>query len=217
MDLAAAQERGKFDEAFHKQSIINKELLHKKGMENGVKGSMIQRIHEKNSKDEKKLEKKLADMKDRSMKELAQKTKETESKERLQKSDRRGRAVDMKVQAFKLVKEERKYKSYSDYRLKKKVSGNKAQELLHEQWVQEDKKTKYQGQEKEVKRQIKVEKKTHEVHRKLIKEKEEKGIPPGGGSGAGMSGLPAEKTVAPEPPASAKSPQPDAQQTPGGR
>merc|ERR1712100_947839 len=72
VDLEAAQERGKFDEAFHKQSEINKELLKKKNMESSVKGSMVARIHEKDRKDNKKLEKKLADLKDRSMKELAQ-------------------------------------------------------------------------------------------------------------------------------------------------
>merc|ERR1712196_450326 len=37
IDLAAALSRGKFDEAFHKQGAINKELLKKKGMEGAVK------------------------------------------------------------------------------------------------------------------------------------------------------------------------------------
>jgi len=210
VDLEAAQERGKFDEAFHKQAEINKELIKKKNMEQSVKGSMVARIHEKDRKENKKLEKKLADIKDRSMKELAQKQKETESKERLQKNTRKARAVDMKNEAFKLVKEERKYKAYEGFRGTKKAATNYAEKLLHKKWVAEDKEQKYTGMEKEVKRQIKVEKMSHEVHRKLIKEKEEKGPPP---TGSGQS-IPKEKTVLPPPPPPFKSP-PIPEKTPG--
>merc|ERR1712205_131247 len=144
------------------------------------------------------------------MKELAQKQKETESKERLQKNTRRSRAVDMKNEAFKLVKEERKYKSYEGYRGTKKAATKYAEKLLHKKWVAEDKESKYTGAEKEVKRQIRVEKMTHEVHRKLIKEKEEKGPPP---SGSGLS-APKDKTVLPPPPPPFKSP-PVPDKTPG--
>merc|ERR1712070_1369453 len=79
-ELAAAVERGKFDEAFHKQSEINKELLHKKHMEPAVKDTMVHRIHEKDQKDTKKLMKKISDLRERSKKELDEKKKETQFK-----------------------------------------------------------------------------------------------------------------------------------------
>lgn len=184
IDLEASVERGKFDEAFHKQSEINKELLHKKHMESAVKDSMIQRIHEKDQKDTKKLMKKISDMRERSRKELDEKKKETESKERLVKNNRRARAVDMKKEAYGLVVEERKYKSFSGYSNVKKTSAKVNEKLLHKKWIAEDKEAKYVGQEKEVKRQISLEKQTHEVNRKLVKEKEEKGPLPNGAAGA---------------------------------
>jgi hypothetical protein len=180
IDLAAAVERGKFDEAFHKQAEINKELLHKKTMESAVKDSMVHRIHERDQKDTKKVMKKISDMRERSKKELDEKKKETESKERLVKNNRRARAVGMKKEAFGLIAEERKYKSFSGFTETKKKDAKFHEKLLHKKWVAEDKETKYVAQEKEVKRQISLEKQTHEVNRKLIKEKEEKGTPPGG-------------------------------------
>jgi len=215
VDLAAAAERGKFDEAFHKQAEINRELMHKKNMESSVKGSMVERIHEKDHKDNKRLDKRLADIKDRGMKEMAAKQRETESKERLSKSEHRGRAVDMKKSAFQLVSEERKYKSFSGYSRTKKATTKAMDNLLHSKWVAEDKRDKYVGQEKEVKRQIGVEKQTHEVHRKLAKEKEQKGPPP---STANMFSVSSEeKATLP----TAPNPRPDGgptpMTTPGGR
>lgn len=211
VDLAAANERGKFDEAYHKQSEVNKELIHKKNMEASVKGSMIARIHEKDQKENKKLEKKLSDMKDRSMKELAQKTKETESKERLAKSERRSRAVDMKGEAFRLVQEERKYKAFEGYRAASGATAKLHETLLKKKWVAEDKKTKSYGNEKESKREIDVEMMGHEVQRKLIIEKEEKGPPPNS-----AENVPEEKTKLPPPPPPAQTPQVTDAKTPGG-
>jgi len=213
VDLAAAAERGKFDEAFHKQAAINRELMQKKNMESSVKGSMVERIHEKDAKDNKRLDKRLADIKDRGMKELASKQRETESKERLAKAEKRGRAVDMKKSAFELVGEERKYKSYSGYSRTKKATTKALDNLLHKKWIAEDKRDKYVGQEKEVKRQIGVEKQTHEVHRKLGKEKDQKGPPP---STANMFSMPGEETTLPTAPQPMETPQAP-KKTPGGR
>merc|ERR1712072_915041 len=75
LDVEEAGARGKFDEAFHKQTAINKELLHKKGMEGAVKGSTIQRIHEKDRKARRILAIKLAKIKDRTMKRTLAKVK----------------------------------------------------------------------------------------------------------------------------------------------
>lgn len=213
VDLEAASQRGKFDEAFHKQAEINKELVHKRRMESSVKDSMVARIHAKDREANKKLDKRLADIKDRGTKELAQKTRETESKERLQKAESRGRAVDMKKAAFQLVGEERKYKSYSGYTRTKKKTAQKMENLLHKKWVAEDRMSKFTGQEKEVKRQIGVEKQTHEVHRKLNKEKEQKGPPP---STAQLYSLPGEAVTLPAPPPPFQSPK-VTKKTPGGR
>lgn len=209
VDIAAAQERGKFDEAYHKQEEINRELVKKKTMESSVKQNTVERIHKKDAEQNKKLAKRLADLKDRSMKELAQKQKETESKERLAKNERRGRAVDMKKQAFKLVGEERKYKSYTGYKNVEKQTTKFAEALMHKKWIAEDNHQKSTSQEKEVKRQIGVEKQTHEVHRKLVKEKEEKGPPP-----KGAEDVPAEKTTLPPAPKPEKTP-PIPKKTPG--
>merc|ERR1712023_482917 len=148
------------------------------------KDTMVHRIHEKDQKDTKKLMKKISDMRERSKKELDEKKKETESKERLTKNNRRARAVDMKKEAYGLVVEERKYKSFSGFSNTKKKDAKVREKLLHKKWIAEDKEAKYVGQEKEVKRQISLEKQTHEVHRKLIKEKEEKGPPLNGAASA---------------------------------
>merc|ERR1719454_1108350 len=135
------------------------------------------------------------------MKELAQKTKETESKQRLAKSQRRSRAVDMKGEAFRLVQEERKYKAFEGYKAASGATAKLHETLLKKKWVAEDKKTKSYGNEKETKRQIDVEMMGHEVQRKLVLEKEEKGPPP-----KSAESVPEEKTKLPPPPPPAKTP-----------
>jgi len=174
IDLAAALSRGKFDEAFHKQGAINKELLKKKGMEGAVKGSTIARIHEKDRKERRKLDIRLAKLKDRSMKRLAAQMKETGSKSELRKSEKQMAAIDMKKQAFELVNKEREIKGGNKFQTTKKKNLVSMKTLKGRTYVAEDDFQKADEKEKNLKRAITGEKKMHEVHRKLNLEKKEK-------------------------------------------
>lgn len=174
LDLAAALSRGKFDEAFHKQGAINKELLKKKGMEGAVKGSTVARLHEKDRKEQRKLDMKLAKLKDRSMKRMAAEMKETGSKAQLRKTEKQARAVDMKKQAFELINKERAIKGGDTYRVTKVNDIKSIKKLKAKTFVAEDDFDRASEKEKDIKRAITGEKKMHEVHRKLILEKKEK-------------------------------------------
>merc|ERR1712100_34600 len=127
-----------FDEAFHKQSAINDELLQKKGTENAVKSSTIQRIHEKDRKNQRKLEIKIANLKDASAKRLAAKVKETESKSTLAKSEKLANAVSMKKEAFALVNSERSIKSGMGYDAKKKDDLHSMKTLKRNTYLAQD-------------------------------------------------------------------------------
>jgi len=174
-DLKEAQARGKFDEAFHKQSAINKELLHKKGMEGAVKSSVIQRIHEHSNKGERKMQVKLAKLTDDSLKRLQMKIKETESKAKLKKLRATQRAIGMKKAAFALVSQERQLKSGMGFKEKKKDNIHSMKKLKGKTYIAKDDYEQAHFKEMDLKRQIKGEKSMHEVHRKLILEKQEKG------------------------------------------
>jgi len=174
IDLSAALSRGKFDEAFHKQAHINKELLNKKGMEGAVKGSTIQRLHEKDRKERKKLDIKLAKLKDRSMKRLAAQMKESGSKSELRKSEKMMGGIDMKKQAFELVNKERTIKGGDKYQNTKKKDLTSVKKLKAKTYLAQDDYEKANEKEQDIKRAVTGEKKMHEVHRKLILEKEEK-------------------------------------------
>jgi len=173
-DLEEAKSRGKFDEAFHKQSAINDELLQKKGTENAVKSSTIQRIHEKDRKNQRKLEIKIANLKDASAKRLAAKVKETESKSTLAKSEKLANAVSMKKEAFALVNSERSIKSGMGYDAKKKDDLHSMKTLKRNTYLAQDDYEQANMKEKDVKFAIHGEKAMHEVKRKLIIEKQEK-------------------------------------------
>ena len=173
-DLREAVARGKFDEAFHKQTAINEELLHKKGMEGAVKSSTVQRIHERDRKDRRKLEIKIASLKDKSMKRLAAKVKETESKSKLAKSEKKARAVGMKKEAFALVASERSIKSGMGLAGKKSTDLHDMKKLKRKTYLARDDYEQANMKENDVKRAIHGEKAMHEVHRKLLIEKAEK-------------------------------------------
>merc|ERR1711907_143735 len=102
-DMEAATEKGKFDEAFHKQTLKNKELLHKRKMELKTKNGVKEQKKKYDANEQKRFDARMAKLKARGMKEIGMKNDVVRGKERKIKEKRIRRAVDMKNEAFKLV------------------------------------------------------------------------------------------------------------------
>jgi len=174
----AASEKGKFDEAFHKQSHVNGELLHKRRVERSVKVHFMKRMKERGVKQDSKLKAKLSAMKKRGMREMEAKDRVIAAKEKEQKLKLGMQASDMKVAAFKLVGDERKFKSHASTNIRKKASKKVQNTERRKQWDQIDETNKAIAKEKETKRQIKMEKMSQALQLKLSKEKASKKPPP---------------------------------------
>merc|ERR1712072_1555755 len=143
VDVKAAVEKGKYDEAFHKNAVKNKELMHKRGREKIAKKAAQAKERVKKANDMKEFDEHLA-------KESARKKKEN---------------------AFKLVQKERKYKSGNVYdKVQKKYKGkfNVARKKL---WDQEDAKRHALIKQKKMDIKIRIAKGERHIKVKIAKEK----------------------------------------------
>jgi len=170
-DQDAAAEKGKFDEAFHKQASKNKELLHKRKVERSVKLNFMSKLNEKEHKKDLALKAHIATVKARQTKEISEKNQVIAEKERQQKLKVKKQAGGMKTQAFKLVIEERKFKSKVKNTKRVKQLKKVQDAERRKQWDVADATQRLQGKEKEAKRKIKMEKEAQLVQLKLANEK----------------------------------------------
>jgi len=198
-DKDAAREKGKFDEAYHKQAEKNKELLHKRKMESNVKAGMREKAKQDEVDRMKKFQAHLAKMKNRGLNEIANKNRVTVEKERSVKLARSERAAEMKNDAFKVVQEERKFKSSVKNqgrvkKLKKKINRQK-----RKKWAAADVRDKAVSGELEAKRRIKMAKDERFTKVKIVKEKLTKKVKSGG-----KVPKTTKKTKLPEPPGATK-------------
>jgi len=179
IDNDAAAEKGKFDEAFHKQTLKNKELLHKRKMEARTKAAVKEKKKKYAANAQKRFEAHMTKVKARGQKEITMKNDVIRGKERKVKERRQMGAVEMRNDAFKLVLDERKYKSSlkTNARVKKlKKSNNESKQKV---WKVVDMKNKALAGELETKRKIKMAKNERKVKVDLAKEKLGKKPPKG--------------------------------------
>merc|ERR1719253_657843 len=84
-DASAATEKGKFDEAFHKQEKQNAELLRQRRKEKSVKLNFMAQLNEKNEKQDAKMEAHLAKQKLRERNKMLEAQRVIKAKEKKQK------------------------------------------------------------------------------------------------------------------------------------
>merc|ERR1712178_359722 len=110
----------------------------------------------------------------RQVKEISEKNRVIAEKERQQKLKVKKQAGGIKTQAFKLVVEERKFKSKVKNTKRVKALKKVQDSERLKQWDVVDSTHRLQGKEKEVKRKIKMEIEAQLVQLKLAKEKSSK-------------------------------------------
>jgi len=169
VDQKAATEKGKFDEAFHKNTKKNKELLHKGKAENRAKAEEKSREKAKKAKDMKEFELHLQRVKERGHKEMTMKNNVIIGKERGIKLARAKRAEAMKTEAFALVRKERKYKSGVVFDGESKKYKGKRNKIVQKLWINKDEQMKQSVAEKRIKNKLKV-----AASERKLKEKGEK-------------------------------------------
>lgn len=179
IDNDAAAEKGKFDEAFHKQTLKNKELLHKRKMEARTKAAVKEKKKKYAANAQKRFEAHMTKVKARGQKEITMKNDVIRGKERKVKEKRQMGAVEMRNDAFKLVLDERKYKSSLNTRGRVKNLKKKNNESKQKVWKVVDRKNKALAGELETKRKIKMAKNERKVKLDLAKEKLGKKPPKG--------------------------------------
>jgi len=156
VDKKAASTKGKFDEAFHKNTIKNKELLSKSKSEKSAKAEEKHREKMKKAADMKEFDLHLQRVKERGKKEIDKKNRVITGKEKKIKLDRAKRAESMKTEAFDLVRKERKYKSGIVYDQEVKKYKGKRNTIVRKLWKQKDFTARKKAGELEVKRQMKL-------------------------------------------------------------
>merc|ERR1712224_284908 len=170
-DRDAAREKGKFDEAYHKQAEKNKELLHKQKMEANVKAGLKEKAKQDEINRMRKFQAHLALMKTRGLNEIANKNRITVGKERSVKLARAERAAQMKNDAFKLVTEERKFKSSVKNADRVRALKQKINTEKRKKWAAADVRDQAVAGELETKRKIKMAKEERFTKVKIVKEK----------------------------------------------
>jgi hypothetical protein len=185
-DASAATEKGKFDEAFHKQEKQNAELLRQRRKEKSVKLNFMAQLNEKNEKQDAKMEAHLAKQKLRERNKMLEAQRVIKAKEKKQKESVSVRAAQMKVTAFKLVKKERKFKSSIQHDVRVAKSKKIEDAEKRKQWDRQDDKAVIENEEKNVKRKMKNAKDAQALKLKLAKEK--------AGKTPSKADLPGEKT-----------------------
>jgi len=170
-DRDAAREKGKFDEAYHKQAEKNKELLHKQKMEANVKAGLKEKAKQDEIDRMRKFQAHLALMKTRGLNEIANKNRITVGKERSVKLARAERAAQMKNDAFKLVTEERKFKSSVKNADRVRALKQKINTEKRKKWAAADVRDQAVAGELETKRKIKMAKEERFTKVKIVKEK----------------------------------------------
>jgi len=156
VDQKAANEKGKFDEAFHKNTLKNKELLHKSKAENRAKAEEKNREKAKKKGDMKEFELHLQKVKERGTKEMTMKNNVIIGKEKRIKLARTERAENMKNEAFDLVRKERKYKSGLVFDGEGKKYKGKRNKIVQKLWIVKDEHQKNQNSEKLIKNKLSV-------------------------------------------------------------